>query len=82
MAYYKASRAPAAVLSAGVDGPRNKPWALEWRIVHIYEQVCITYDRWNMKLLVFFDFVMDSQHSSLCVNLLSKPLFWYLRQLM
>jgi len=34
------------------------------------------------EIISFFDFVMDSQHSSLCVNLLSKPLFWYLRQLM
>ena len=25
------------------------------------------------KVLVFFDFVMDLQYSSLCVNLLSKP---------
>ena len=33
--------------------PRNKPGAPEWRIVFIYEQVCITYDGWNMKVLVF-----------------------------
>jgi len=45
---------------------RNKPSALEWRIVYIHEQVCITCDGWNIG---FFDFVTDSQRSSLRVNL-------------
>ena len=34
--------------------PRNKPRAPEWRIVYIHEQVCITCDGWNMKVLVFW----------------------------
>jgi len=36
-------------------------------------QVYITYNSWNMKVLVF-DFVMDLSYSSLGVNLLSKLL--------
>ena len=34
--------------------PRNKRRAPEWWIVYICEQVCITYDGWNMKVLVFW----------------------------
>jgi len=34
--------------------PRNKPWAPEWRVVHIYEQICVTCDGWNIKVLVFW----------------------------
>jgi len=44
----KASRAPAAVHFAGIDRPRNKPRAPEWRIIYIYEQARITYDGWNV----------------------------------
>jgi len=41
----------------------------EWRIVYIYEQVCITCDGGiYMKVLVFLDFVVDSQYTSLLVN--------------
>ena len=63
-------------------GPRNKPWAPEWRIVYIYEQVCIYLRRLEYESISLFDFVMDSQYSNLRVNLLSKPLLSFLRQLM
>ena len=36
------------------DRPQNKPWAPEWRIVYIYEQVCITYDSWNISFLTLY----------------------------
>ena len=36
--------------------PRNKPSAPEWRVVHIYEQICVTCDGWNIKVLVFLTF--------------------------
>ena len=61
------SRVPAALHSAGVDRPATERTIPEWRTV------CITYDGWNMKVLGFFNFVMDSQYSSLvlicCQNL-------------
>jgi len=34
-------------------GPRNKPWAPEWRIVYIYEQVCIYLRRLEYESISF-----------------------------
>ena len=34
-------------------GPRNKPWAPEWRIVYIYEQVCIYLRRLECESISF-----------------------------
>jgi len=59
----------------------GNPWSPSWRRKgrlrwegFTEKGVFVTCDVWNMKVLVFFDFVMDSQYSSLRVNLLSKPL--------
>jgi len=71
----KASRAPAAVHSAGVDRPGHgtSHGLQNGGLFTFTRKVCITYDCWNMKVLLFMT-VMDLQHSSLRVNLLSKPL--------